>query len=146
MALAVGDINNNFEKLRNELKGIKYPHQVNQAEAYEGLPKVFLPILNYAFLSYSSQVAQFINEKGFELFPKNDFKFMKSAFKLLLDHFNYKSPLNIEQFFQDGFAERKIILSVEVIQIVRQKHKALQPKGAPGGVKDNNKRPKTADG
>lgn len=73
---ATGDINNNFEKLKSELKAIKYTNLIKQEEAFEGYPFVFLPIFHHTLLVYSPSVASFIVEKGFDLFAKNDNKFI----------------------------------------------------------------------
>ncbi|VDI08309.1 centrosomal protein CEP44 [Mytilus galloprovincialis] len=43
------------------------------------------------------------------------------------DMFTYKPPVTKEQFFNAGFAERKIIMCADVIQMIRQKNKSLQP-------------------
>lgn len=51
----------------------------------EGLPPVFLPIIHHSLLEFSPQVAAFISENGFDLFAKNDYRFMESAYKLLLN-------------------------------------------------------------
>ena len=52
----VGDINNSFEKLRQELRSLKYPQSITLEDFTEGLPPVFLPIIHYAVLTFSSQV------------------------------------------------------------------------------------------
>ena len=51
---AVGDINNSFEKLRHELRSLKYPQSLSLEDFSEGLPPVFLPIIHYSVLTYSS--------------------------------------------------------------------------------------------
>eukprot|EP00347_Sterkiella_histriomuscorum_P001318 403372494 len=124
-SITLGDIQNNLAKLKSELKSIKYPHQIIDEDVQIGLPTVYLPIMHYALLVYSPVVGQFITEKGFELFAKNDFRFMESVYKLLLNQFNYKPSIQINQFFQNGFAERKIIFACEVIEIMKSKHQVL---------------------
>lgn len=94
MALAaVGDIKNNLEKLRSELRSIKYPHQLDEAQVEAGIPVVYLPIYHFSLLMYSTEVANYITEKGFELYAKNDMRFMESLYKLFVSHFNYKPAL-----------------------------------------------------
>ena len=118
---AVGDISNNFEKLKSELRSIKYPQTVEQAGAFEGYPFVFLPILHHVLLNYSEAFAAHIVEKGFELSGKSDARFVESIYKLLVQMFNYKPQLTKEQFFMNGFAERKIILCTEIVGLVKSK-------------------------
>ena len=130
---SVGDIQNNFEKLKTELRSIKYKIDlIDQDQMFEGLPIQFLPIMHYVVIDYSPEVAKYIREKGFELYGKSDFRFMELIYKLLVNNFNYKPALTKEKFFMNGFAERKIIFCVEVIQMIKQKHLALN-KGSTGG-------------
>lgn len=130
MAVATGDFHNNYETLKKELRSVKYPHPLNDEDVQNGLPIVYLPIMHYILLVYSPKVAEYITEKGFELYAKNDFRFMESAFKLLLNNFEYKPQFTIQQFFQNGFAERKIMFACNVIEMVKNKHLSLN-KGNP---------------
>ena len=47
------------------------------------------------------------------------------------DLFSYKPPITKDQFFNAGFAERKIIMCAEVVQMIREKNRALQPNKKP---------------
>ena len=47
------------------------------------------------------------------------------------DMFSYKPLITKEQFFNAGFAERKIIMCAEVIQMIREKNRSLQPSKKP---------------
>jgi hypothetical protein len=96
MAAQVGDLKNNIEKLKTELRSIKYTHLVDQEQAFEGIPIVFLPIMHYVLLVYSLPVSNFITEKGFELYAKSDYRFMESVYKLLVNSFNYKPSITKE--------------------------------------------------
>mmetsp|Transcript_1939 Transcript_1939/g.3352 ORF Transcript_1939/g.3352 Transcript_1939/m.3352 type:complete len:97 (+) Transcript_1939:115-405(+) len=92
----------------------------------DGIPLAFLPILHHALLVYSPLVYQFICESGgFDLEAKSDFRFVENAYRLLLNSFDYKSQITVQQFFTNGFAEMKIIFCVEVIRLVKSKHKVL---------------------
>lgn len=55
--------------------------------------------MHHALLVYSTAVANYITEKGFELYAKSDYRFMESAYKLFVNHFNYKPALTKDQFF-----------------------------------------------
>ena len=79
------------------------------------MPLSFLPILHYTLLIYSPLVAAYIAEKGFELYAKSDAKFVELAYKLLVDYFNYKPSLTTDQFFKDGYAEKKVMLCIDII-------------------------------
>lgn len=62
----------------------------------QGHPFVFLPFVHHALLGFSSDVAAFVTENGFDLYAKSDYRFMESVYKLLITHFNYKAALNIQ--------------------------------------------------
>lgn len=144
MAVSRGDIRNNYEKLKQELKQVQYT-AVNQLEIatttdpndkgsvvsqqdllMKGIPLAFLPLIHHCLLEYSPLVADFTRASGFDLFAKNDFRFIESAFKLLVNTFGYRPTISVHQFFQDGFAEQKIILCKDIASLVKQKHKELQ--------------------
>ena len=82
-------MNNSFEKLKTELRILKYPQvmSLTLASFAEGLPPVFLPLIHYSLLEYSAPVAHFINKSGFDLLAKNDLRFIESVYKLLLTSF-----------------------------------------------------------
>ena len=95
-AYVKGDIRANFEKLRSELRQIKYINPLEQGQVMDGIPLGFLPIVHHALLVYSPLVAKFISEKGFELQAKSDYRFIENTYKLLLDHFQgYKPQITI---------------------------------------------------
>ena len=91
----------------------------------QGIPLGFLPLVHHCLLVYSPQVADFIRDKGFDLYAKSDYRFMESTYKLLVDSFRYKPAISIDQFFKDGFAEHKIILCKDIATLMRQKHGEL---------------------
>ena len=123
--IKTGNIQNNVENLKKLLLLIKYPEQPDNKVLTSGAPEVYLPILHYTLFNYSQQVAQFLSENKFDMFAKNDLDFINTSFKCLIKLFNYKPLLSSKQFFSDGFAEGKIILCVDVINIIRDKHKVL---------------------
>ena len=57
-----GDLNKNLEKLKIELKQIKYPDLLDVDAASNGDPRVYLPILHYSFLVYSNFIAQHLTQ------------------------------------------------------------------------------------
>lgn len=123
-----GDIQKNIEKLKIELKQIKYNEKLDLEAMNEGNPIVFLPILHFALLSYSKYVAQFLVENNYELYSKSDKEFIDKIFKAMINLFNQKPTLNPRQFFSQGYAEAKIIFCLEVIKIVKQQHNNLVKK------------------
>jgi hypothetical protein len=76
-------------------------------------------------LAFSPDIAGFVTENGFDLYAKNDYRFMESVIKLLLTQFNYKASISIQQFFAVGFAEHKMILCRDICRLIREKSERL---------------------
>jgi hypothetical protein len=133
-----GDLLKNIEKLKIELKQIKYPEKIDIDSLTEGNPLIFLPILHFSLLSYSKYVAEFLLENKYELFSKSDKDFVNKIFKAMIELFNYKPTLNPRQFFMSGYAEAKVIFSLEVIRLVKLEHNKLIKKAFSVSVKNTN--------
>ena len=123
-----GDIKGNTESLIRNLKLIKYPAQTNFKILSSGNPEIYLPIIHYSLFNYSSLVAKFLSDKHYDMYAKNDLDFMNTAFKCLINLFNYKPEINSNQFFSNGYAEGKIILCKEIIDLVLKKDSELSKK------------------
>ena len=128
-----GDIKGNTESLIRNLKTINYPSQTSYKILTSGNPGIYLPIIHYSLFNYSPVVAKFLSDKHYDMFAKNDLDFINTAFHCLITLFNYKPELTTEQFFSNKFAEGKIILCKEIIDLVIQKNNQLN---------SNNKRKK----
>ncbi|OMJ88693.1 hypothetical protein SteCoe_9313 [Stentor coeruleus] len=124
--MSLGDINNHREKLRAELRAIKYTDPVDLKGLTEGEASSMLPIIHYLLLSYSKVFAEYIVDQGFDIMSKNDFCFMESVFKLMRNKFNYQPVLKIGQFLSSGFAERKLMMVLQMIEVVKKKAGELQ--------------------
>ena len=138
-----GDIKGNTESLIRNLKLIKYPAQTNFKILSSGNPEIYLPIIHYSLFNYSSLVAKFLSDKHYDMYAKNDLDFINTAFKCLITLFNYKPELNTNQFFSNGYAEGKIILCKEIIDLVLQKDLELSKKKKNNiYINDNNNSPR----
>lgn len=134
-----GDIQKNIEKLRIELHQIKYPDKLDSNIFTKGNPEIYLPIIHYTLFNYSSFVAKYLLDKKCDMYAKNDLDFINSAFQSLIRFFNYKPTLSTKQFFTDGFAEGKVILCSNIINIVKAKHSELAKKSYASGINLNIK-------
>jgi len=123
--MSVGDLKNNLEKLRSDLRVIKYPDPVDIKGLTEGNPIASLPIIHYVMLSFSKSVAEFIIDQGYDLLVKSDHAFIDTVYKLLRQKFGYRPALSMGQFLTIGYAERKILFCTDVIKIFKNKHKEL---------------------
>jgi centrosomal protein CEP44 len=124
--MSLGDLHNNREKLRAELRALKYSEPIDVKGLNDGEPSSTLPIIHFCMLSYSKVFAEFIVDQGFDMMSKNDFSFLESVFKVLRQKLNYRPVLKIGQFLASGFAERKIMMLLDLINIVKTKTNELQ--------------------
>ncbi|XP_043917642.1 centrosomal protein of 44 kDa isoform X1 [Protopterus annectens] len=123
--MATGDLKGCLRKLEQGLRLLSYPREVDYAGLAKGDPAAFLPIMSYAFISYSAYVAEHLVGSGVELTGKNDMRFVEAVFKVLRDEFQYKPVLTKQQFLQCGFTERKIQMVSDTIHLITKKHKDL---------------------
>ncbi|XP_048852617.1 centrosomal protein of 44 kDa isoform X1 [Brienomyrus brachyistius] len=123
--MTTGDLRGCLRKLERQLRTLKYPREVDYCSLARGDLSSVLPIVSYAFVSYSSHVAEHLVELGVELAGKNDLRFVETVYKVLRDVFHYKPLLTKQQFLQPGFAEHKIGILCDVIGFVTRKHGQL---------------------
>uniref|UniRef100_A0A3B3SEU9 Centrosomal protein of 44 kDa n=1 Tax=Paramormyrops kingsleyae TaxID=1676925 RepID=A0A3B3SEU9_9TELE len=123
--MTTGDLRGCLRKLERQLRSLKYPREVDYCALARGEPSSVLPIVSYAFVSYSSHVAEHLVGLGVELAGKNDLRFVETVYKVLRDVFHYKPLLTKQQFLQPGFAEHKIGILCDVIGFVTRKHGQL---------------------
>ncbi|KAK9810129.1 hypothetical protein WJX72_005236 [[Myrmecia] bisecta] len=122
--MATGDLAGNLERLRVELKHIKYTGDLDIAGIRLGDPVALLPLLNYVLVKFSRHVAQAIVSNGYELHGKTDARFVECAFKVMRELFNLRPVLTPAQFLEQGFAERKVLLLSSLIQYCKTEHTA----------------------
>lgn len=62
----------------------------------KGDPAAFLPIMSYAFTSYSTYVTEQLIASGVELAGKNDIRFLDAVYKVQFLFFCWRTNLNIQ--------------------------------------------------
>ncbi|XP_014050457.2 centrosomal protein of 44 kDa [Salmo salar] len=129
--MSTGDLKGCLRKLNTQLRALNYPREVDYNGLAKGDPSAFLPIVSYAFISYSPYLAEHLVVFGVELAGKNDLRFIECIYKVLRDLFHYKPVLTKQQFLQFGFAERKTCILCDVIAFALQKHKELSKGNKP---------------
>nr|XP_023990605.1 centrosomal protein of 44 kDa isoform X2 [Salvelinus alpinus] len=129
--MSSGDLKGCLRKLDSQLRALKYPREVDYNGLAKGDPSAFLPIVSYAFISYSPHLAEHLVVFGVELTGKNDLRFIDCIYKVLRDLFHYKPVLTKQQFLQFGYAERKTCILCDVIALALQKHKELSKGNKP---------------
>jgi hypothetical protein len=89
------------------------------------MSSAFLHVLHHALLCFSLPLANHLSSQGYELFAKNDMRFTQEAYKVFRSEFGYQPRLTVAQFLTDGFAERKIIMLCEIIELCLEKNQRL---------------------
>lgn len=120
-----GDVSNAFERLRRLLPKIRYHRPLDAVQACAGAPEALLPVLHYALLEFSHDIARHISACGYELMGKTDARFVQECFRMLGDVFEYHPSVSAKQFLARGFAERKLNLVADTIRLVIEKKKRL---------------------
>mmetsp|Transcript_43424 Transcript_43424/g.41876 ORF Transcript_43424/g.41876 Transcript_43424/m.41876 type:complete len:82 (-) Transcript_43424:1537-1782(-) len=78
---------------------MRFKGKIDFEKAIKGHPSVYLPIIHFSLLVFSPPVAEYITNKGFDMFAKTDYSFMGSVFEILAMLFKYKAPFTLDQFF-----------------------------------------------
>ncbi|KAJ3061930.1 Centrosomal protein of 44 kDa, partial [Podochytrium sp. JEL0797] len=116
---ATGDLRNNIAKVLSELKLLQYAGPFDPNSLSTGDPSAFLPLLHFVLLESDATLAAHFAHKAHTLHAKRDGRFVDSVYKLLRDEFGYKPVLSREQFFSNGFAERKLLFVLDVARLCR---------------------------
>lgn len=92
-----------------------------------GTPSSFLPIIHSALVQYSLPLAEWLVTQGYSLYSKSDLKFTEGFYRVLRDAFNYRPRLSKEQFLAKGYAERKVMLTHDLLLLCQDRHAKLTP-------------------
>lgn len=93
---------------------------LKQHRLEKGYPPAFLPLIHYILLVWSKRFQKQVVDKIGLLERATDYQFMQIIYSQLIRSFSHKPPLTIEQFFADGFAEKKIDFIVELLSLFRR--------------------------
>ena len=65
---------------------------------------------------------EYLKQKGVSLETQylGEYKFCRALSKILIENFNYRLDLSPEQFVQQGYGERKLILVLDSYDLVKQ--------------------------
>ena len=117
-----GDIDGNLDKVKRELRRIRFPVDFDGGAAREGDPMALLPALHYALLGFSRHVTNSLGEAGHDLQAKSDARFVEGAWRALREEFGYNPALTPQRFLSPGFAERKLMLLHDTIELCKRRH------------------------
>ncbi|XP_052457017.1 centrosomal protein of 44 kDa isoform X4 [Carassius gibelio] len=125
--MSTGDLilKGGLRKLEASLRSLKYPREVDYQSLAVGDPSACLPVVSFAFTSFSPSLTEHLVDYGVELTGMNDLRFIENVYKVLREVFSYKPLLTKQQFLQFGFAERKVLILCDIIGLVLNKHKEL---------------------
>lgn len=122
---ATGDFAGNLERLKDELKRARFDGELGLDLLAAGDPVGVLPLLHFALLRFSKNVARWLVERGYDLYGKTDLRFIETVYRLVRHEFGYRHALTCKQFLSVGFAERKLLFVVDLLQLCRAKHLEL---------------------
>ncbi|KAL7752068.1 Centrosomal protein of 44 kDa [Sorochytrium milnesiophthora] len=123
---AEAQLRNDLLSLQSLLRKMHFPRQLNVEGLQTGSSAAILPLIHYALYEYSPLVRRLVNERGLELSGKNDARFMDGVYLLLRDLWAYKPVLRKEQFFQVGYAHRKLQLLGDILRMASKEHASLR--------------------
>ena len=117
-----GDLDGNLNRVKRELRRIRFPVDFDGGAARQGSPMALLPALHYAMLGFSRHVTSSLSEAGHDLRAKSDARFVENAWRALREEFGYNPALTPQQFLSPGFAERKLMLLFDAIELCKRRH------------------------
>jgi len=121
-----------LETLRTELRRARCDvHPLNLDALVSGEPAGYLPLLHFGVLRLSKPVARWVAELGYELYAKSDARFVEGVFRLMRQELCYRHTLSSTQFLASGFAEKKMLLVVQLLRLVKAKHAELARERGP---------------
>lgn len=120
--MSTGNLTGNVARLADNLRAVRYPLPVTARALREGEASTLLPILHFVLLEYSTYVAAFLHERGIRLFGKDDRSFADEVFRLATMHWRLHPHITAAQFLSRGFAERKLLLVIDMIRQARSIH------------------------
>ena len=117
-----GDLEGNLNRVKRELRRIRFPVDFDAGAAREGNPMALLPALHYALLGFSRHVTSSLVDAGHDLQAKSDARFVENAWRALREAFGYNPALSPSQFLSPGFAERKLMLLHDAVELCKRRH------------------------
>jgi len=117
-----GDLDGNLSRVTRELARIRFPVEWDHRGARAGSPMALLPALHYALLGFSRHVTGSLSAAGHDLQAKSDGRFVENAWRALREAFGYNPALTPQQFLSPGFAERKLLLLHDAIELCKRRH------------------------
>lgn len=117
-----------YKQFMAVLQHAKYKvHHIDELQAKQGHPSVYLPVFHYLLLIYSKYVSRYIEEKGFVMKQQNDYTFMNNAFTFLQTHFHYTSQISLQDYFRNEYGPQKMKMVIDLIHLIKKKHAVLAP-------------------
>ena len=93
-----------------------------QVQLEQGCPSTYGRILKYLAFESSNAFINYLTAKNVNMEIRHmiESKFIKELTKVLVDLFKYRVALSPEQFIQNGFTERKMVLVLDLYDIIKQ--------------------------
>lgn len=126
--MTTGDLHNCVERLRRELRAVRYDGALDEPALTAGEPAALLPLLHHGFLGFSPHVSRWLSARGYDLYAKSDLRFVELIHRCAREELSYRHALTVQQFLTTtGFAERKMLFAIDMLCACRAKHDELAP-------------------
>jgi hypothetical protein len=110
-------------KLRTELRDMRYSGQWSETGLASGDPRMYLRLLHFFALDYSVDLKKWIVDRGYTLQTADDRGFVEQIFRLLQVELEYRPKLTPADFLKPKMALQKLIICREFGRIVRTRWK-----------------------
>jgi hypothetical protein len=126
----VGQLESNVYKVRRVLEKTGYADVINEKKIEElsaGNSSAILKIIHHLLFRASERFTEFLNKSvhpDVKFMP--DETFFKNISLILCDLFNYRVDMTSKQFFGPGFAEKKLIMILDLYDILKNCRKGLK--------------------
>lgn len=130
----VGQIENNLYKVKRALQKTQFAGEIDEAALQKGTPQAILKIMHHLLFRASERFTSHIHNgasrtganvhEDLKFMP--DMQFFQNVCLILCDLFGYRTNLTPKQFFQEGYAERKLILLLDIYDILKKTRESLK--------------------
>ncbi|TPP67776.1 putative Asparagine-rich antigen [Fasciola gigantica] len=97
-----------MEMLRRQLRALKFNEKLNYQGLILGDPLAYVTLYRRLLCDFNTELTQKLIDSGFSLLGTTDFRFMEVVYRILRDLLNLRPPITLNQFFTNGFIERKL--------------------------------------
>ncbi len=143
---ATGDVRAAAERLlANARKNKLHTADLHTTDLARAPHNLLLPLLHSAALADTTLASHWAH-KSYDLYAQTDARFVETLFRLLRNELSYRPALTPAQFFSSGYAEHKLLLVADVLELCRAKALELARERGAVPMTQRASRPATSAG